>query len=372
MLTTGPSQPSRVQPKAASPKAPMHGASYLSFSTAETLTPESSAGGRPSRASALETVSPQSRPSFADPIDRLHGSAGGKVSVQNSSTATLRSLRLSTGEFRRRKYTSGGSSSYGYPGRLSGYGGSSSRQGYTPGYTPGAGASVRPPTAEASVAPGTPASVQPMSRMSPRGVSSGTPASVQRMSSNGASSVQRMSSNGTREARCGNGTPASVQQARLCGSGAVGMELELRTASSSRAANCAGASEGGQTPRQEDEAEVLIEGPLQQRSMLFFWRWRWCVLDRRELRVYQNEQVSLLQPEKPLERHSARALNVAPDLHWPSVLVLSGAAGGDDDPLLFLRTGPGVQWEEVAATMLWLRAFASASRSCAAAHAGPR
>ena len=31
------------------------------------------------------------------------------------------------GEFRRRKYTSGGSSSYGYPGRLSGYGGSSSR-----------------------------------------------------------------------------------------------------------------------------------------------------------------------------------------------------------------------------------------------------
>lgn len=258
--------PARSQPKASSPTATAqslsHPGSYLSFSRAETLTPESSAGGRPSRASAVDTVSPESRPGLdALLTERFNGV--GKVSVQNSSTDTLSEIadtttrplpcvgrnagRLRLGELRRRKYTAVGG------GRL---------------------------------------------------------------------------------------------QSPLCGSESGVLRVKL-----------------GAVP-ETLQAEVLIEGPLQQRLLLVFWRWRWCVLDRRELRVYRDEEASLLLPEKPLERHSVVTLSVGPDLHFPSVLICANARTGE--PVMFLRAGPGLRWEEVAASTLWLSAFATAGRpSCA-------
>mmetsp|Transcript_92985 Transcript_92985/g.240245 ORF Transcript_92985/g.240245 Transcript_92985/m.240245 type:complete len:339 (-) Transcript_92985:325-1341(-) len=321
MFATG---PSRVQPKAASPKAPSlsNAGSYLSFSSAETLTPESSAGGRPSRASAVGTISPESRPSFAP----------GKASVQNSSTATLddiarqasedglsarrypmrSQLRISTGELRRRKYTSPADRPRSPKARAQGW--------PLPGASAGADYARE---VEASLA-----------RSRPQ----------------------------ASEAAC---TPGAAQPARLCSKGSGGQPVAGMVRGESSAAPSI--TDGGSTPAgpEQDETEVLIEGPLQQRALLVFWRWRWCVLDRHELRVYPNEEASLLMPEKPLERHSVGALNVAPDLHLPSVLVVAGAAGGD--PLLFLRTGPGLRWEELASSTLWLRAFASASKRSSAA-----
>ncbi|CAE8628263.1 unnamed protein product [Polarella glacialis] len=108
----------------------------------------------------------------------------------------------------------------------------------------------------------------------------------------------------------------------------------------------------------EGELEVLVEGPLQQRHLAFFWRWRWCVLDRHQLKLYRDEEASLLMPEKPLEVHSAASLSVGSDLHLPSSLICTSPTG---EPLMFLRTGRGERWEEIAAASLWLRAFASAN-----------
>mmetsp|Transcript_113039 Transcript_113039/g.359145 ORF Transcript_113039/g.359145 Transcript_113039/m.359145 type:complete len:240 (-) Transcript_113039:410-1129(-) len=42
---------------------------------------------------------------------------------------------------------------------------------------------------------------------------------------------------------------------------------------------------------QRDRSEsVLIQGPLQHQTFLSFWRWRWCVLDHHELRIYKNKE----------------------------------------------------------------------------------
>mmetsp|Transcript_27816 Transcript_27816/g.58869 ORF Transcript_27816/g.58869 Transcript_27816/m.58869 type:complete len:266 (-) Transcript_27816:42-839(-) len=117
------------------------------------------------------------------------------------------------------------------------------------------------------------------------------------------------------------------------------------------------------TAKEREESEVLVEGQLQQRWLKFLWRWRWCVLDRRELRIYGNEEASLLMPEKPLERYSVASLSVGSDLHFPSILIGVSVIGGE--PLITLRTGPGLRWEELAASILWLRAFESAARQCA-------
>lgn len=114
-----------------------------------------------------------------------------------------------------------------------------------------------------------------------------------------------------------------------------------------------------QPPEGADESEVLVEGPLQERRLLFLWSWRYCVLDRQELRVYANEEASLMVPDKPLERYSAATLRVKPDLHFPSVLICRCAPTGET--VTQLRTGPGLRWEELAASTLWLGAFASAA-----------
>jgi len=290
--------PARSQPKASSPTATAqslsHPGSYLSFSRAETLTPESSAGGRPSRASAVDTVSPESRPGLdALLTERFNGV--GKVSVQNSSTDTLSEIadtttrplpcvgrnagRLRLGELRRRKYTAVGG------GRLQ---------------SPLCGSE---------------------------------------------SGVLRVKL----------GAVPETLQAEVQGA--------LAGHSAAAAATVAFAHAGG-SGSEPNDCEVLIEGPLQQRLLLVFWRWRWCVLDRRELRVYRDEEASLLLPEKPLERHSVVTLSVGPDLHFPSVLICANARTGE--PVMFLRAGPGLRWEEVAASTLWLSAFATAGRpSCA-------
>lgn len=103
------------------------------------------------------------------------------------------------------------------------------------------------------------------------------------------------------------------------------------------------------------ESEVLIEGPLQQRSFLFFWPERWCVLDESELRIYRDEEEAVLQSDNPLQRHRVDKLRLSLDLHLPSVMNCIDTDTGET--LTCLRTGCGSRWEEVAATSLWLAVF---------------
>lgn len=142
-------------------------------------------------------------------------------------------------------------------------------------------------------------------------------------------------------------TPASWETRRVAGE-----------PSSTSAATLRSSFTGGVGCHEPKDCEVLVEGPLQQRALLFFWRWRWCVLTCEELRIYVDEESSLLMPERPVERHPASKLSAAPDLHFPTVLVCT-SPNGTGEPLMYLRTGPGLRWEELAAASLWLRAFAS-------------
>mmetsp|Transcript_70834 Transcript_70834/g.125061 ORF Transcript_70834/g.125061 Transcript_70834/m.125061 type:complete len:351 (-) Transcript_70834:155-1207(-) len=296
---TGP----RMPPKAPNPKAPAPGGSYLSFSSAETLTPESSAGGRPSRASAvgscLGTGTPQSRPSAAEYYDRL---SVGKVSVQSSvgdlseeasdaaDVLGQRRFRHRPSELRRRKYRAPGSTLQHL--QLPSCGDVSSASGSSWQKTPEA----------LPVAPG----------CLGEGDSSGS--------------------------RSGPSIPSVSSTAHGSASAAV-----MRSVSSS----------------DMEDSEVLVEGPLQERFLGMFWRWRWCVLDHQHLKIYRDEEASLLMPEKPLEVYCVADLYVASDLHQPALLACTSSSSGD--PVLFLRTGHGQRWEDFAAASLWLRAFASAS-----------
>jgi len=281
------------QPSARPPPVKAPGVSFsrsdVSFSSVETLTPESSNGGRPSQTSRVSasrcTISPSSLPSYADLGDRISYNSkvpswpvGADASsrdpknvfVRGASLASLDSLqsqsasssangRVRPAELRRRKYAAPGD-------QLS-----------------------RPRRVPTSAR--------------------GTPP-----------------------------VPASLSQ--LCQT-----------------------SGGSSTPASSsaDDVEVLVEGPLQQRAFLVFWRWRWCVLDRQELRIYSNEEASLMNPFQPLERIKVGTFCVAPDLHFASMLLCSRVPTGDT--FMFLRTGPGIRWEEVVASSLWLRAFNIASRA---------
>jgi len=279
-----PTAPSPMQPTAPSPKASGLG-SYLSFSRAETHTPECSSGGRPSRASAVDTISPASRQALDFPGERWQSivKERGEASGQQSSRDTQ--SENGTDDARRALLSGGRSSSAigsrRYPGELR-------RRKYTALH-----ANSR--------------NLLNKNQLIPEG----------------------------RQADAPVGRPPAV----------------------------AASSES-------DDSEVLVEGPLQERHLLLFWRWRWCVLDRQELRVYWDEEASLLTPERPAARHKVLSLTVAPDLHFPSVLICVNTDTGEQ--VMFLRAGPGTRWEEVAATTLWLRAFAAASRSAAARQRGNR
>lgn len=271
-----------LQPTAPSPKASGLG-SYLSFSRAETHTPESSAGGRPSRASCVDsTFSPASRQAVDFPGDRLQSlyRERGEASGQQSSRDTQ--SENGTDDARRALLSGARSSSdrgsRRYPGELR-------RRKYT----------------------------------------------------------TRHSNLLNKNQQIPEGRPADAP---------VGRPPAVAASS------------------EPDDSEVLVEGPLQERHLLLFWRWRWCVLDRQELRVYWDEEASLLTPERPVARHKVLSLTVAPDLHFPSVLICANT--DTSEQVMFLRAGPGTRWEEVAATTLWLRAFAAASRSAVARQRGSR
>lgn len=107
---------------------------------------------------------------------------------------------------------------------------------------------------------------------------------------------------------------------------------------------------------------VLIEGPLQQRNLLGFWRWRWCVLvrvfDTWELRVYGSQAEALGAPDQPLSRQRAAGLAVDLNPHHPSVLSLLDGKSGEGR--LVVRAGCGKRWEELAASSLWRKALAGA------------
>jgi hypothetical protein len=103
------------------------------------------------------------------------------------------------------------------------------------------------------------------------------------------------------------------------------------------------------------EGEVLIEGPLQERSLFFFWPERWCVLDEHELRIYRDEEECIMAPDSPIHRHRVDKIDLVLDFYQPSVI---NCVNVDTHELLTcLRTGPGSRWEEVAATSLWLAIF---------------
>jgi len=104
--------------------------------------------------------------------------------------------------------------------------------------------------------------------------------------------------------------------------------------------------------------DILVAGPLQQQSFLAFWRWRWCVLDRSELRVYSDEAASILAPETTLQRYCISALQVDLDRHIPTTLMCTDVESG----LLAacFRTGGSQQWEELVSASLWVQAFAAA------------
>jgi len=297
-------------PSAASPKAPgvfSNARSYLSFSSAETVTPESGAGGWPSRASGdgsamdgsvgfasggsflSRGISPDSHPSLVD-LERVNTSGKHYLAADHSDEVSTRAGTASTsarptrgaraGELRRRKYAA--------------------PQGHRFNDDNATGIHI--------------------------GALAATPS-------------HRMHQPAL--------TPSSGD--------ALGVAGEPSWRSTARASSSSAGVVSGHEPK---DCEVLLEGPLQQRALLFFWRWRWCVLSHEELRIYVDEEASLLMPERPVERHPARKLSAAPDLHFPTVLVCANM-DGTGEPLMYLRTGPGVRWEELAAASLWLRAFAS-------------
>lgn len=300
MFVTGPSS----RAKAASPKAPpsLGNTGGVSLSTGETLTPESCLGGRPSRASVVDTaVSPEL--DTVSPNSRLVGptspQAGGSptfnsVNLENSaSTVTLAAMADSGAK----NSHAPSNVSYG-PSRGTRHSGELRRRKYA---AQGSAAITRQNTSSAIVT----------------------------------------------------GTVVNSQEGQPPRARTPVQEVQAHSGHATVTA--------GSCCPETDEGEVLIEGPLQQRHLLLFWRWRWCVLDRRELRVYANEQASLLMPEKPLERRSVAAFTVGPDMNFPSVLVCTDTRTGE--PLSFLRAGPGLRWEEVASSTLWLGAFAAAGRA---------
>lgn len=108
------------------------------------------------------------------------------------------------------------------------------------------------------------------------------------------------------------------------------------------------------------EPEVFMEGPLQQRTLLLFWSWRWCVLDSAELRIYTDQEARQLEPERPLAHYSIAKLHVTPDLYFPCLLVVTDAELGE--PVTYLRSGCGQRWEENVAASLWLHGFSLLTR----------
>lgn len=287
---------------------------YLSFSSAETMTPESGAGGWPSRASEVgssldgaawasfarggwpsRTISPHSQPCLPD-LDRQHSSGknlslsaadpadDASTSAGTASTSARRLIVPRAGELRRRKYAA------------------------------------------------------PKDHQICTFATAAAAAHAQR------------------------------RHVPLQGS----IEATVANAAAPAARSAAGAESTPRGTRDVEDCEILIEGPLQQRALLFFWRWRWCVLDREELRVYVDENASLLMPERPIERHPVAKLaklRAASDLHFPSMIVCKNIDSGE--PLMYLRTGPGVRWEELASASLWLRAFTSAAHGAVVRLPGP-
>lgn len=142
--------------------------------------------------------------------------------------------------------------------------------------------------------------------------------------------------------------------------------LELREPRAGGAA-LEGADPASRGARAASTVEALVEGPMQQRLMWFQWRWRWCILTRQELRVYVDHEASVIHPDRPLERYSAGALEVAQDLHCHSTLVCTDAISGER--LLLLRPGPHAHLEELVASRLWQHAFRAVRMRC---RSGPK
>lgn len=105
------------------------------------------------------------------------------------------------------------------------------------------------------------------------------------------------------------------------------------------------------------ESTILIEGFMQQQGFLGFWRWRWCVLDQEELRLYRSERAAEREPGRPLQRLATAAFQVCIYDSRPTTLLLCSDAL-DEKPLMYLRAGLGKRWEEIAAARLWVRCLA--------------
>mmetsp|Transcript_107836 Transcript_107836/g.310632 ORF Transcript_107836/g.310632 Transcript_107836/m.310632 type:complete len:199 (-) Transcript_107836:106-702(-) len=105
----------------------------------------------------------------------------------------------------------------------------------------------------------------------------------------------------------------------------------------------------------EDDDGIVIEGPLEQLKFLTFWRPRWCVLDRFELRIYRSEEACRQHPDRPRQRISTGTLDAEIWCGAPEQLTCYKG----DRPAATFRTGKRGCWEEGASARLWLSKIAS-------------
>lgn len=102
-------------------------------------------------------------------------------------------------------------------------------------------------------------------------------------------------------------------------------------------------------------SEVIMEGPLQVRRLGVLWPWRWCVLYKDELRIYEDDAID----GAPLQALRLGEVMVAAkresDGTDTQVFELSDPTDGRS--LVTLCAGSGDRWEEFAAARLWLLAL---------------
>lgn len=123
------------------------------------------------------------------------------------------------------------------------------------------------------------------------------------------------------------------------------------------------ANHAGQPGALPLQAEVHIAGPLQRRFFGFAWRWRWCVLDTHELKIYWDEVHWTQRPEEPLEAFQVGGLVACCENSYqncPSVLRCLDHETGHT--VVTLRGGDHERWEETATTHLWVDLLNTAAR----------
>mmetsp|Transcript_10288 Transcript_10288/g.24732 ORF Transcript_10288/g.24732 Transcript_10288/m.24732 type:complete len:259 (-) Transcript_10288:139-915(-) len=106
--------------------------------------------------------------------------------------------------------------------------------------------------------------------------------------------------------------------------------------------------------------EVVIAGPLQQRFLGFWWRWRWCVLKGTVLHVYRDEGQWQADPTayfEVLDAFDMVAVNESQHNRSAFFRCVHSETGSN---MATFRGGEKEIWEEVAAMHLWVDLLNSA------------